>query len=259
MRDREQFFDGFIYNVIISILAIIAVILAIYDLMDGAQYTQLILLDRAIWIIFVIDYFIRLFIAKSKKSFVLQNIFDLIAILPFNSVFRAFRFVRITKLAKLSKLAKLGKFSKLIAFSNICLKRCKQFLNTNGFKYMLLASLIIIILGSIGIHFAENMEFKDAIWWSFVTTTTVGYGDISPSTGSGRIIACTLMLVGIGLIGSLTSTLTSYFLNSSSNTKSFKENEIEKIKNSIDNIDNLSDEDIDYICKVLKSLRDTKS
>lgn len=53
---------------------------------------------------------------------------------------------------------------------------------------------------------------QDAVWWSFVTATTVGYGDLSPETAVGRIIASILMLVGIGLIGSLTSAITSFFL-----------------------------------------------
>ena len=62
----------------------------------------------------------------------------------------------------------------------------------------------------------EGMKFQDALWWSFVTTTTVGYGDLSPATSAGRIVASFLMLVGIGLIGSLTSTITSFFLQNQS-------------------------------------------
>lgn len=58
----------------------------------------------------------------------------------------------------------------------------------------------------------EGMNLQDAVWWSFVTATTVGYGDLSPETAVGRIIASILMLVGIGLIGSLTSAITSFFL-----------------------------------------------
>lgn len=255
MKDKKQFFDSIIYNVLIGILALIAVIFAIYDLIKGIQIPLLIIADQVIWIIFIIDYVVRLLISHNKKEFIISNIFDLIAIIPFNSIFRAFRFARIIRLVRLSKLAKLAKFTKLIAFSGRCLERCKEFFNTNGFKYMVFVSLIVIILGALGIHFAEGMQYKDAIWWSFVTTTTVGYGDISPNTDSGRIIACILMLVGIGLIGSLTSTITSFFFNEAKNSKSFKSNEIEYIKNSIDNIDNLSDEDIDNICKILKAIK----
>ena len=86
---------------------------------------------------------------------------------------------------------------------------------------MLMLCITLIIIGSVCIMFFEQMSFSDAIWWSFVTTTTVGYGDISPSSIGGRIVATILMLAGIGLIGSLTSTITTFFMHgASSNTVS---------------------------------------
>lgn len=72
--------------------------------------------------------------------------------------------------------------------------------------------IIVIFVGGIAISLLENKTLSDGIWWAFVTTTTVGYGDISPATNYGRIIACVLMIVGTGLIGSLTSAITSYFM-----------------------------------------------
>jgi voltage-gated potassium channel len=54
--------------------------------------------------------------------------------------------------------------------------------------------------------------FKDAIWWAVVTVTTVGYGDRFPVTEGGRAVAVVLMMVGIGLIGTLTATVASFFM-----------------------------------------------
>ena len=56
-----------------------------------------------------------------------------------------------------------------------------------------------------------ELQRDDALWWAFVTSTTVGYGDISPSTGAGRIVAVILMLMGIGLVSMLTGTIATYF------------------------------------------------
>lgn len=64
------------------------------------------------------------------------------------------------------------------------------------------------------------------------------------------------MIFGIGLIGSITSTITSYFLRIEK--KDFKEDTITLIKNKLDDISNLSDEEIDSICKVLKTLNKNK-
>ena len=54
-------------------------------------------------------------------------------------------------------------------------------------------------------------EFPDAIWWAVVTTTTVGYGEFTPITWPARIIAMSLMMIGIGLVGSLAATLSQLF------------------------------------------------
>lgn len=242
-----------IYEVFMSLLAIIAVILALLDILKGLLSWQIVL-DNVILVIFILDYLVRFFIANNKKDFVKTNIFDLIAIIPFNSVFRIFRVFKLAKLFRLAKVAKFTKLFRLVAYGFRVTNKLRTFLNTNGFKYMLIVSSIFILLGGISIHYAENMSFSDGIWWAFVTATTVGYGDISPTSPFGRVIAMVLMLVGIGLIGSLTSTITSFFLNNSPSHTSYSDELLNEIKEKIDNIKTLSDEDIDTICSILKTM-----
>jgi voltage-gated potassium channel len=55
-------------------------------------------------------------------------------------------------------------------------------------------------------------SYGDALWWAVVTVTTVGYGDKIPMTGAGRVVATGLMLTGIGLVGALTATIASLFV-----------------------------------------------
>lgn len=200
-----------IYNVAVFILCIVSVMFAMRDYAHGLTAAET-YIDRFIYALFVIDYVVRLFMAKDKKAFFKTNIFDLIAIIPAGSAFRAFRLARFVKLLKLTKLFRVGSASARL------LSKASRFFDTNGFKYMVMISVVCIFIATIAMMRFEGMSFPDALWWSFVTATTVGYGDLAPASMAGRITASLLMIVGIGLIGSLTSTITSFFLKSEPET-----------------------------------------
>lgn len=245
-KKKKKKRNTLIYEYCICFLALIGTVLAVIDINQGLTLWQL-WLDRIILIILTFDYIVRFILSKDKRVFFIENIFNLIAIIPYSSALRIFR---ITRLAKLTKLSIIG------AFPRKAFKKVNIFLNTNGLKNMIFFTIAAILFGSIGIMYTENMSIEDSLWWAFVTATTVGYGDLSPSTNLGRLIAAVLMIFGIGLIGSITSTITSYFLKIEK--KDFKEDTITLIKGKLDNINNLSDEEIDSICKVLKTLNKNK-
>lgn len=85
------------------------------------------------------------------------------------------------------------------------------------FHYAALVAIGVVILGASAIFVIEGGRnpsigtFGDALWWSVVTATTVGYGDVSPQTVEGRLIAVVLMLTGIGVIGVFTASVASLF------------------------------------------------
>lgn len=211
----QEFTESKPYNISICILAIVSVVLAVIDFNQGLSPTEK-SIDQIIYLIFVVDYFVRLGISQSKKKFFKGNLMDLIAIIPFSSTLRIFRTFKIFKVFRTFKFVKILRLTKLVRVGSVIGRlavKAKRFLNTNGFKYVLMLSVFAILIATFLMMYLEKMNFQDALWWSFVTTTTVGYGDLSPVTGMGRIVAALLMLVGIGLIGSLTSSITTFFIS----------------------------------------------
>lgn len=243
-----------------GVLAIIVVSVLIIEMTVEVSKSVLkifYITDRIIWIVFCIDYFGRFLISKDKKKFVKSNVIDLLSIIPFNSLFKALRIIKITKMTKLARLSKVTKTTKILKATVLVAKfkvKVDKFLKTNNFNYVLYMTGITVILGAIGISLVEKMSLSNALWWSFVTTTTVGYGDISPTTILGRIIAVVLMLVGIGFIGMLTGTIATFFIKQEENP-SYKKSVVQRIKNRLDDFDLLSKEELDEMFKVLNPLR----
>ena len=132
-----------------------------------------------------------------------------------------------------------------------------KLLKTNGLEKVLIVSLILLFLIPIPIVILEPSieSFPDALWWAVVTTTTVGYGDLSPETPIGRILAVVLMMLGIGIIGTLTSSITSFF-----NKEVIKDHEKQllDILKTIEEVDTLTKDDIEMINLYIKRKKSTQ-
>lgn len=194
----------------IVILAIISISLVLLDLFNfiSIESSPFIEMENSILVVFAIDYLYRFYKAKDKKLFVYSNIFDLLSIIPLNSFFAIFRIGRAFRVVRLTKVLRL---TRLIGLTGKLQTNVKRFFNTNGFKYLLYTSSSLMLFSSLLYSFAESVSFTDSLWWAISTATTVGYGDIYPSTALGKFAAVLLMVLGIGFIGMLTGSITSYF------------------------------------------------
>lgn len=238
-----------LYNIVIGILAVVSIVLVVRSLFFD-QHPIEVVTDNIIWIIFIIDYVVRFVLSKDKKSFFLRNILDLVAIMPFYSVLQLFRIGRVIRIARLLRFVRLFRAGARIARF---FKISKRFLNTNGFKFVVIATVGMIIASAILMVVVEDMPFPDGLWWSFVTVTTVGYGDIAPASLAGRVLAIILMLFGIGLIGALTSTVTTFFIREHKK----EQNDFVAVAISrLEDFDSLTKSDVEEIARVLISLKE---
>ena len=88
----------------------------------------------------------------------------------------------------------------------------------NNKRLRTVLSLILFFIGIFGFIFfitePDVKSYSDGLWWALVTITTVGYGDITPLTSLGRLVASALMFLGLGLIASLTAVISVKFIQS---------------------------------------------
>lgn len=169
-----------------------------------------------IWVGFCAEYVVKLALAPNRGRFARTAWFDLVIILlspPF-LVPDSFQGLRALRAARAIRLVRL---MRAFAVGAMGLRLLRRVLHHRRFEYVLVVALVIVGLGAVGIYAVEGGtnpavdSIGDALWWAIVTVTTVGYGDVSPATPEGRLIAVFLMVAGIGIIGVFTATIASFF------------------------------------------------
>ncbi|MDJ0659253.1 MAG: ion transporter [Crocosphaera sp.] len=190
-------------------------VLETYSLPESI-FKFLITLDDIILSLFTLEYLIRFWCAKSKLKFVfsLFSFIDLFSILPLFMGFIDIRFIRILRWFRVLRLLRLINFEtslfRIKSEDGIILVRI----------FLILFSLIFIYSGAIyQVEHHSNPEvfktFFDALYFSVVTMTTVGFGDVIPLSEGGRILTVMMIFSGILLIPWQLSILTQKFLQNS--------------------------------------------
>ncbi|HFI0638693.1 TPA: potassium channel family protein [Streptococcus suis] len=203
------------YDKGMTYLAIVYVFLIVLELMDAsiASSSGYNILDWLLWFIFVCDYFANLYYSEDRVEYIQSHVLELIAIIPFDSVFS---FLRLGRLARLFRLVRV---TRIFALSSRFWDTINRLLHTNSLSKVLMLNISAVLVASLMLSVIERKSFFDALWWSIVTMTTVGYGDIVPQDTISKIIAILLMLVGICTFGMVTSTITRFFTETERESK----------------------------------------
>lgn len=208
---------------IVSIVLIVLDFAAIIDI-NGTN-SKWFWLNNIILIILAIDYFYRLYLAKDRRAFFRNNIFELVAIIPVGVAFNWMKFAQLGDIGLYFRLLRLIRLAGLVGM-------LKDILHTHGILYVIYFSIAFLMLGSVAISITEHVSLDQAFWWAITTASTVGYGDISRHTISpqsllGKLVILAMILIGVGVMGIVTSSLTAYLMRRNEGKVSIKDKDAE--------------------------------
>ena len=232
----SKLFDLFMLGLIfLNVVAVVIGTVASIQESYGAAFNALEIFSV---LVFTLEYLLRLWSCTSAPSFkrpltgrirfalTPMEIIDLLAILPFYLPFMGvdLRFLRVLRLLRIIRIAKVGRYySSLEVIRGVVIAKKEELLLS------VFIMLILLLLSSCIMYYCENQAQPEAfpdipstMWWSIITLTTVGYGDIFPITPIGKIFAAMIAILGVGMFALPTGILGAGFVEAITKNKSQK-------------------------------------
>ena len=220
-----------LFIVTISILAIVNLFI-IWFTPDTVMEQVVLIINFIISVFLLLDFFYRLFSSPSKNDYFVKDFgwLDFLGSLPIFGVqlFRLFRIIRVIRI-----LREMG--SREVS---------REFRHERATSAMAIVAFLVIVVLQFGSYFIVGVEEGspnanitsplDALWWTFVTITTVGFGDQYPVTNLGRIIGTLIIITGVVLFTVLTGFIATRFFSvhdiNSASSKSPAETDLASIR-----------------------------
>ncbi|MFW0736106.1 ion transporter [Flavobacterium sp. T12S277] len=218
-------FLGRMFDLVLLGLILLSVVLIMMETVQGINqkyHSQLIACEWIITVFFTIEYILRIISIQKPVRYIFSfyGIIDLMAVLPMYlsiffpgasvlSIIRALRFFRLFKILHIPQ----------ISHQSVQLREAIEASKEKILVFIYFVLISTIIIGSV-MYLVEGKEsgftsIPMSIYWTIVTLTTVGYGDISPQTPLGQFIAAFVMILGYGIIAVPTGIVTAEFAKSS--------------------------------------------
>jgi len=198
--------------VLAATLAMIPVILIERDATSEGWTTFAQVANWIIWAIFAVEFAFVLTVAPRKRAALRAHWLDaaivIVSIPLYGELLSSARLIRLVRLLRLLRAGVI------VARA---LRAERRLVSASAFRFVALATIFLTVIAGAVQATVDSRDFDtfwDGVWWAVTTVTTVGYGDIYPTTVTGRIVAMILMFVGIGFIAVLTATIASQFVKS---------------------------------------------
>jgi voltage-gated potassium channel len=173
-----------------------------------------------IWIIFVLNFALELWLAPRKAEYLEKNWLSAIALLaPALRIFRVVKLLQLTRLARIGRVARSLRLLRVLSSVNRGMRALSATMNRRGFGYVLLLTLIVTFAGAAGMFAFENNNGEEdglpsygaALWWTAMIMTTMG-SEYWPQTPEGRLLCFFLALYSFAMFGYVTATLATFFI-----------------------------------------------
>jgi voltage-gated potassium channel len=214
-ENSDNIFGGLsLIVLILSFYVLVSLVITTFLTLTPEVHKILSQIDNFICIVFLIDFFYRYYKSSNKLIFLKWGWIDLISSIPFVDFLRI---GRIFRLLRLLRILRAFKSIKHIAH-HVYKDKTKGLLST-----VAIIAFLMVFFSSVTILQVEtspNSNIKtaeDALWWSYTTLTTVGYGDKYPVTTEGRLIAVVLMTTGVALCGTFAGYIASLLISKKEN------------------------------------------
>jgi voltage-gated potassium channel len=228
------------YQIFILALCVYALlILAIETIFPLQLGTRKVLdyTDLGVCVLFFVDFIVSIVRSENRSRYLLHwGWIDLLSSIPAVHVLRIGRLARIVRVFRL-----LRGFRATRILAGFVLERRAE----SAFLAAALVTILTVAFSAIAVLHCESVPEsnikspEDAVWWAMTTITTVGYGDRYPVTTEGRFIGILLMVVGVGLFGTLAGFVASWFLQPSSGHQA---NQTEELQRSVERLTKMVEE-----------------
>lgn len=206
-----------IFILVLTLLSLVVMVLLFLPL-SASTHEVLRVYDNLICLVFLADFVYNLTGSKPRREYFIRRRgwLDLLGSIP------SFGFLQVTAIFRLARLSRLARIVRILSGQKK--KELVRDVVHNRSQYALFITLLLVMIvlttsSVLVLQFesaspdANIKSGGDALWWSFVTITTVGYGDRFPVTPMGRMTAIGVMFAGIGVIGALASILASMLVS----------------------------------------------